>query len=130
MHIVLRSKRSLSSSRIQSSRWWIPGNRTGCTICRTGLLQYRCWVYNNFLQWLVSSSSRIGARLLRRNTYTLLTGFFLTSLLASTKSFASLVFRVVGLFTSPRVNKPTTRNTRDASDFVHATRGARPLLAR
>ena len=37
-----------------------------------------------------------------------------------TKSFASLVLRVVGLFTSPReVNKPTAQNTRDANDFVH-----------
>ena len=50
-------------------------------------------------------------------------GFFLASLLACTKSFASLVFRVVGLF---------TRNARDVNEFVHAKRLARkkPLLAR
>ena len=35
--------------------------------------------------------------------------FFLASLLACTKSFAFLVFCVVGLF-YPEVNKPTTRN--------------------
>ena len=51
---------------------------------------------------------------------------------------ASLVFRVVGLFSSPRetsgksVNKPTTRNARDVNDFVHAKRLARkkPLATR
>ena len=55
-------------------------------------------------------------------------GFFLVSLLECMKLFASLVFRVVGLFTSARevslgeVNKTTTRNTRDMNDFVHAKR--------
>ena len=44
--------------------------------------------------------------------YSASTGFFLVSLLACTKSFAS--FR--------EVNKPITRNTRDANDFVHAKR--------
>ena len=33
-------------------------------------------------------------------------------------SFTSLVFRVVG----GDVNKPATRNTRDANDIVHANR--------
>ena len=58
---------------------------------------------------------------------------FLASLLAAcTKSFASLVFCAVGLFTSlGEVNKPTTQSTRDANDFVHTKRLARkkPLLA-
>ena len=55
-------------------------------------------------------------------------GFFLASLLACTKSFASLVFWVVGFITS---NKPTSRNTGDAKDFVHAKKldGKKPLLA-
>ena len=51
-------------------------------------------------------------------------GFFLVSLLACAESFASLVFRVTGLFPSwgSKVNKLTTRNTRDVNDFVHAKR--------
>ena len=54
-------------------------------------------------------------------------GFFLVSLLACMKLFASLVFRVVGLFTSAREVslgevKTTTRNSRDVNDFVHAKR--------
>ena len=51
----------------------------------------------------------------------------MANLLACTKSFASLAFRVVLLL----VNKPTTPNTRDANEFVHAKRLARmkPLLA-
>ena len=40
--------------------------------------------------------------------------FFLAGLSASTKSFASVVFRVA--------NKPTTRDTGDANDFVHGNR--------
>ena len=54
-------------------------------------------------------------------------GFFLASLLVCTKFFASVVFGVVGLFYNTslgevHVNKPTTRNTTDANDFVHAKR--------
>ena len=47
--------------------------------------------------------------------------------LACTLSFACLVFRVVGLFTSPErdVIKPTARNTRHANDNVHAKRTCR-----
>ena len=43
-------------------------------------------------------------------------GFFLASLLACTKSFPSLVFRIVSLFTSPRETSRQSQNTRDAND--------------
>ena len=62
-------------------------------------------------------------------------GFSLAWLLAFTKSFAWLVCRVVGLFTtrvcfSRRVTKPTTRQASHANDFVNAKSHARkkPLL--
>ena len=50
-----------------------------------------------------------------------------TTLLACTKLFAALVFRVVGLFSVLRetLNKLTTRNTRDANHFVHAEKLSR-----
>ena len=56
-------------------------------------------------------------------------GFSLVWLLAFTKSFACLVCREVGF--SRGVNKPTTRETRHANDFVNAKSHARekPLLA-
>ena len=63
-------------------------------------------------------------------------GFFLAWLLAFTKSFAWLACRVVGLVTRREkqtrvVNKPTTRQTSHANDFVNAKSHARekPLLA-
>ena len=71
-------------------------------------------------------------RVLSAKLYPANRGFFLASLLACTKSFASLVFHVVVLFTFSYSNgKLTTRNTRDANDIVHAKRLARkkPLLA-
>ena len=43
------------------------------------------------------------------------------------KLFTSLVSDIVGMFSVPerRLNKPTTRNTRDANNFVHAKTLAR-----
>ena len=60
-------------------------------------------------------------------------GFSLAWLLVFTKSFACLVCHVVGLFTPHEkqgVNKPTTRQTRHANDFLEDKSHARekPLL--
>ena len=57
-------------------------------------------------------------------------GFSLACRLAFTKSLVSLVCRVVGFCWGVQ-NKPTTRLTSDANDFVNAKKHARekPLLA-
>ena len=62
-----------------------------------------------------------------REQYPASRGVFMASLLAWTKSFASYIS-----CSRLEVNKPTTRKTRDANNFVHTKRlaGKKPLLAR
>ena len=80
-----------------------------------------CFLLFSNTSKLVKKKKKLGCASFYQPTSRCSERFFLASYFAYMKSFASLAFCVVRLFrNSGTLDKPTTRNTRVESDFVHA----------